>query len=152
MTSSWSIFYPSGACCVKNVVSHGCPVEALSMLQVGGVDLNMDILGEHLLMTCNRYWRYDALDFCLKTIKFKSFLNKALLLEMRTGTLYGVKLLADSGANLHMQTTIILISYTLGREYRVMRNRYSRLLFTSEDRLCANLRVQEQSTNMTSQC
>ena len=43
-------------------------------------------------------------------------------------------------------------SYTLGREYRVMRNRYSRLLFTSEDRLCANLRVQEQSTNMTSQC
>ena len=46
----------------------------------------------------------------------------------------------------------ILISYTLGREYRVMSNRYSRLLFTSEDRLCANLRVQEQSTNMTSQC
>ena len=36
----------------------------------------------------------------------------------------------------------------LGREYRVMRNRYSRLLFTSEDHLCANLRVQEQSTNM----
>ena len=35
-------------------------------------------------------------------------------------------------------------SYTLGREYRVMRNRYSWLLFTSEDRLCANLRVQEQ--------
>ena len=46
----------------------------------------------------------------------------------------------------------INFSYTLGREYRVMRNRYSRLLFTSEDRLCANLRVQEQSTNMTSQC
>ena len=108
MTSSW--WRHSGACCVKNVVSHGCPVEALSMLQVGGVDLNMDILGEHLLMMCNRYWRYDALDFCLKTIKFKSFLNKALLLEMRTGTLYGVKLLADSGANLHLQTTIILIS------------------------------------------
>ena len=43
-------------------------------------------------------------------------------------------------------------SYTLGREYRVVRNRYSRLLFTSEDRLCANLHVQEQSTNMTSQC
>ena len=43
-------------------------------------------------------------------------------------------------------------SYTLGREYWVMRNRYSRLLFTSEDRLCANLRVQEQSTSMTSQC
>ena len=39
---------------------------------------------------------------------------------------------------------------TLSREYRVLRNRYSRLLFTSELRLCANLRVQEQSTNMTS--
>ena len=46
----------------------------------------------------------------------------------------------------------IWLSYTLSREYRVMRYRYSRLLFTSEDRLCANLRVQEQSTNMTSQC
>ena len=46
----------------------------------------------------------------------------------------------------------ILISYMLGREYRVMRNWYSRLLFTSEDRLCANLCLQEQSTNMTSQC
>ena len=34
------------------------------------------------------------------------------------------------------------ISYTLSREYRVARYRYSRLLFTSEDRLCANLRVQ----------
>ena len=44
------------------------------------------------------------------------------------------------------------VSYTLGREYRVMRNQLSRLLFTSEDRLCANLRVQEQSTNITSQC
>ena len=43
------------------------------------------------------------------------------------------------------------VSYTLGREYRVMRNRYSRLLFTSEDRICANLRVREQPTNMTSQ-
>ena len=36
------------------------------------------------------------------------------------------------------------ISYTLSREYRVARYRYSRLLFTSEDRLCANLRVQWQ--------
>ena len=42
-------------------------------------------------------------------------------------------------------------SYTLSREYRVAGYRYSRLLFTSEDRLCANLRVQWQSTNMTSQ-
>ena len=44
-----------------------------------------------------------------------------------------------------------MLSYTLGREYRVMRNQYSRLLYTSEDRLCAILRVQEQSTNVTSQ-
>ena len=44
--------------------------------------------------------------------------------------------------------SIISISYTLSREYRVARNRYSRLLFTSEDRFCANSHVQEQSTNM----
>ena len=44
-------------------------------------------------------------------------------------------------------TLVSLFSYTLSREYR-----YSQLLFTSEDRLCTNLRVQEQSTNMTSQC
>ena len=43
-------------------------------------------------------------------------------------------------------------SYTLSREYRVVRDRYSRLLFTSEDRLCANLLLQEQPTNITSQC
>ena len=48
--------------------------------------------------------------------------------------------------------TIARLSYTLGTENRVVRNRYSRLLFPSEDRPCANLRVQEQSTNMTSQC
>ena len=47
---------------------------------------------------------------------------------------------------------IIVYSYTLSREYRVLRNRYSRLLFTSEDRLCANLCVLEQSMNITSQC
>ena len=35
-----------------------------------------------------------------------------------------------------------VLSYTLSREYQVARYRYSRLLFTSEDRLCANLRVQ----------
>ena len=45
-----------------------------------------------------------------------------------------------------------VFSYTLGREYHVMRNLFSCFLFTSEDRLCANLRVQEQSTDMTSQC
>ena len=39
------------------------------------------------------------------------------------------------------------ISYTLGREYRVAENRYLRLLFTCEDRLCANLRVYGQSMN-----
>ena len=56
-------------------------------------------------------------------------------------------------AKIIAQARIILcISYTLGHEYQVIRNRYSRLLFTSEDRLCANLRVQKQSTNMTSQC
>ena len=33
-----------------------------------------------------------------------------------------------------------------------VRNSYSQLLFTSEDRLCANLLMQEQSRNMTSQC
>ena len=54
--------------------------------------------------------------------------------------------------NWHHDDVMTWISYTLGREYRVMRNRYSRLLFTSEDRLCANLRVQGQSTNMTLQC
>ena len=46
----------------------------------------------------------------------------------------------------------LIISYMLNREYRVVRNRYSRLLFTSEDRLCTNICVQEQPTNMTSQC
>ena len=46
----------------------------------------------------------------------------------------------------------IKTSYKLSHEYRVKRNRYSWLLFTSEDRLCANLHVQEQLTNMTSQC
>ena len=44
------------------------------------------------------------------------------------------------------------VSYTLSREYRVVRYWYSWLLFTNEDLLCANLRVQEQSTNMMSQC
>ena len=45
----------------------------------------------------------------------------------------------------------MIISYMLRRGYRVMRNRYSRLPFTSEDRLCANLLVQEQPTNMKSE-
>ena len=45
-----------------------------------------------------------------------------------------------------------LFSNTLSREYQVVRNRYSRLLFTSGDRLCTNWHGQKQSTNMTSQC
>ena len=45
-----------------------------------------------------------------------------------------------------------LFSYMINCEYRVGRNQYSQLLFTGEDQLCANLRVQEQSTNMTLQC
>ena len=54
----------------------------------------------------------------------------------------------------------IIVQYELYHHYFLhakpripgVRNRYSRLLFTSEDRLCANLRVQEQSRNMASQC
>ena len=42
-----------------------------------------------------------------------------------------------------------IFSYALSREYRVAGFRYSRLVFTSEDRLCANLNVQWQSMNMT---
>ena len=66
---------------------------------------------------------------------------------------YAVDIMAaDDLATQVARVSATMISYTLGREYRVVRNRYSRLLFTSEDRLCANLHVQEQSTNMTSQC
>ena len=43
------------------------------------------------------------------------------------------------------------ISYTLSRQYRMVINQYSLLLFTSADSLNAKLRVQEHSTNMTSQ-
>ena len=42
-----------------------------------------------------------------------------------------------------LNSTCICNSYTLNREYRVVRYRYSRLIFTSEDRLCAKLRVQK---------
>ena len=49
-----------------------------------------------------------------------------------------------------MQT--IYISYVLICEYRVVGNQYSRLFLTSEDRLCANLRLREQSMNVMSQC
>ena len=52
---------------------------------------------------------------------------------------------------IHLLYILYHISYTLNPEYRVVRNRYTRLLFTSEFHLCANLCVQEQSTNMTSQ-
>ena len=46
---------------------------------------------------------------------------------------------------------LFLHQYTLQSEYRVVGNRYSRMVFTSKYELCANVRVQEQSTNMTSQ-
>ena len=54
---------------------------------------------------------------------------------------HGVRVIREIESN---SIPIISISYTLSREYRVARYRYSRLLFTSEDRLCANLRVQWQ--------
>ena len=40
------------------------------------------------------------------------------------------------------------LSYMLSRDYRVAGYQYSRLLFTSEDHICANLRVQWQ-VNLT---
>ena len=43
-------------------------------------------------------------------------------------------------------------SHTLSHEYQVAGNRCSRLLLSSENHLYANLCVQEQSKNMTSQC
>ena len=54
--------------------------------------------------------------------------------------------------SLGFQSRMIIISYTLSREYRVAWNRYSRLLFTSEDRFCTSFHVQEQSMYMMSQC
>ena len=45
-----------------------------------------------------------------------------------------------------------ILSNTLCREYWVVRNIYSPLLFTSCDRICANLCGKEQSTNMALQC
>ena len=52
---------------------------------------------------------------------------------------------------IHIYIYIYIYIY-ISPEYWVVRNRYSLLLFTSEDRLCANLRVQKQSTIMTSRC
>ena len=45
-----------------------------------------------------------------------------------------------------------VFTYTPNREYRVVGNRYSRLLITSGDPLWDNLRVQEHSMHMASQC
>ena len=45
----------------------------------------------------------------------------------------------------------VSISSTLHSEYRVVGNRYSRLLFTSEGQLYASFLLQEQSEYMTSQ-
>ena len=39
---------------------------------------------------------------------------------------------------------MIAISYTLSREYRVVESRYSRWLFTNENRIGVDSRVQEQ--------
>ena len=63
----------------------------------------------------------------------------------------GQEFAEDNANGYFIHNTKNRFSCTLSREYWVVRNRYSRLLFTSEDRLCANLRVQEQSTNMTSE-
>ena len=52
--------------------------------------------------------------------------------------------LVQEGRNSSALAMELHLSYTLSREYRVARYRYSRLLFTSEDRLCAKLRVQWQ--------
>ena len=43
-------------------------------------------------------------------------------------------------------------SHIISRERRVVKNRYSWLLFTNYDRFCDNLRVQEQSANVMPQC
>ena len=51
-----------------------------------------------------------------------------------------------------IKTIITAYPYKLCHENRVVRNRYSRLLFTSEGSFSVNWHVQEQSTNMTSQC
>ena len=60
-----------------------------------------------------------------------------------------------SGYVLHEKLKIAMVnifSYMLSREYWVVRNQYSRLSFTREDRLCANLYMQEQYTIMMPQC
>ena len=60
----------------------------------------------------------------------------------------------DIGPSLFSRPTLkilIVNSYTLSRKYQVAGNRYSRLFYSTEDKRCANLCVQEQSTNMTSQ-
>ena len=43
------------------------------------------------------------------------------------------------------------LSYKVRHEYWVAGNGYPQLLFTGEDQFCASLRVEKQSTNMTSQ-
>ena len=91
---------------------------------------------------------------CSKLIKYwVIYLSRTVLAAVCFST-YSLDVQCPCVEQLVIHAVILrtAISYTLSREYRVVRNRYSRLLFTSEDRLCANLRVQEQSTNMTSQC
>ena len=58
---------------------------------------------------------------------------------------FGIKTLSDKNENFHLKYKAFF-SYTLSCEYRVVINKYSRLLFTSEDRLWANLRVPRART------
>ena len=84
---------------------------------------------------------------------FKLSYRKEITIELAAVVLVPIRSVGTpSGAYSRISMTPITsawwlkVSYTLSREYRVVRNRYSRLLFTGEDRLCVNLQVQEQST------
>ena len=53
---------------------------------------------------------------------------------------------------LKLYLKILMFSYPLSHEYWMAGNRYSWLLFTSEDHICTNLCMQKQLMNMTSEC
>ena len=72
-----------------------------------------------------------------------NILNKLYCCVIFTGGMWRLSYLQHSKSPL-MAKQSVWFSYTLSREYRVARYRYSRLLFTGEDRLCANLHVQWQ--------
>ena len=86
------------------------------------------------------------------SVAFTAMAQATILYNDVESNISQITVTSPRAIDLIMELCVNLISYTLSREYRMVRSRYSRLLFTSEDRLCANLRVQEQSTNMTSQC